>query len=439
MKISGWARYPLIDASIACPTTIEEIRILLETKSSIARGNGRSYGDSAINTENTIDMRHFNRILDFDSGTGLVTVEAGVLLSDIIDYFLPNGWFPTITPGTKFVTVGGMVATDVHGKNHHIEGSFRNCVEWIELMSAEKQQIMCSREHDPDLFNWTIGGMGLTGVILKVCFRLKKINTAWIKQQTIACKNLDETINAFEANLSTYYSVAWIDCMKAGKYLGRSLITLGEHANKRDLSGRRKKHPFGPVRSKTLKLNLSFLHFLVSRPFAKLFNFAYYRTGKLKSLMSLAHITSFFYPLDRIANWNKIYGRNGFLQFQCAVPLKSSRTALHEIIGSIVDANVSAPLAVLKRFGKHGDFFSFPMEGYTLAVDFPTNEHTINLVSRLHEIVVNNGGRIYLAKDSQLDKETFRRIEGRSHLFRNFLIQRGCSIFSSCQSERIGL
>ena len=261
MKLSGWGRYPLIETNIKSPNTIEEIIQEISIDNAIARGNGRSYGDSAINKKNTIDMRRFNRMLDFNDQTGLLIVESGMLLSEIIEIFLPRGWFPKVTPGSKFVTVGGMVACDVHGKNHHKDGSFSNYIEWLKIITPSGEIKRCSKEVDSELFNWTIGGMGLTGIILDVAFYLNSVETAWIKQKTVATKNLEQTFKIFEETLDKTYSVAWLDSMARGKNLGKSLIMLGEHAKVTDLPKNIKKKPFKIKKKEVLNFHLIFLRF----------------------------------------------------------------------------------------------------------------------------------------------------------------------------------
>ena len=259
MKLSGWGRYPRINAKVNSPLTIIELKKIIKKKS-IARGNGRSYGDSSISKSSTICMKRFNNILEFDKKTGLLVVESGVLLSDIIDRFLPKGWFPKVTPGSKYVSVGGMVACDVHGKNHHKDGSFGKYIKWLEIITTNGKVKRCSKKNNSKLFNWTIGGMGLTGVILSVAFYLRPIKTSWIKQKTIPTNNIDHTIEIFEKNLNSTYSVAWIDCLSQGSGLGRSLVMLGEHAQILDLDTKKRKNPLLLKKKKIFHFRLIFHH-----------------------------------------------------------------------------------------------------------------------------------------------------------------------------------
>lgn len=243
MKLSGWGRHNPQDCRISKPRDEDSLRARVAEGGLIARGNGRSYGDSAMSAANTVDMRGFDRMLGFDGETGQLVAEAGVMLDDIITTFLPRGWFPWVTPGTRFVTLGGMIAADVHGKNHHLHGSFGAFVDWIDLMGPDGQVRRCGPLDNSDLFAATLGGMGLTGVILRAAFRLRRVETGFIRQETIATANLTETLAAFEAHQSATYSVAWIDCLASGDSLGRSLITLGEHASVGDLPRRNRTAP----------------------------------------------------------------------------------------------------------------------------------------------------------------------------------------------------
>jgi len=243
MKLSGWGRYPAINAKLSTPRSDTEVFKLLEKGNAIARGNGRAYGDSAVSRTNTIHMKHFNRMLDFNADSGQLVTEAGVLLADVIKVFLPRGWFPVVTPGTKFVTIGGMIAADVHGKNHHKDGSFGTYVDWIDVANADSTLQRCSKTQNTDLFEWTIGGMGLTGVILRAAIRLRPVSSAWIEQRTLVANNIKHAIELFEQSHDATYSVAWIDCLQKGSALGRSLVMLGEHVEANAVPPQYRKKP----------------------------------------------------------------------------------------------------------------------------------------------------------------------------------------------------
>tara|TARA_B100000242_G_scaffold293146_1_gene270362 strand:- start:533 stop:1885 length:1353 start_codon:yes stop_codon:yes gene_type:complete len=437
--ISGWGLYPRVRVRKEKPKSLNELKNLLLTDSLIARGNGRSYGDSAINKVNTIDMRNFNRFLNFDKEKGMVTVEAGILLKDIIEILLPKGWFPPVTPGTKYVTIGGMVASDVHGKNHYKNGTFSKYIKWIEIINNNGEIIRCSREENNELFFWTIGGMGLTGIILKVAFFLKPVKTAWIKQRKLVGNNIDQTLNLFESNKDSTYLVAWIDCYSRGNSLGRSILFLGEHAEICDLKNFYKKYPFKNIKKKKITVPIFFPTFVLSNLSVKIFNSLNFFFSKITKEKKIVDWDTFFYPLDKILSWNKIYGSKGFAQFQCVFPLSKSKEAIIELLDFISKSKSSSFLAVLKRFGKHKTRFSFPREGYSLALDFPINKENLILMNCLDEITIKYGGRFYLAKDSRMKREIFEKSDVRIKNFRAFRKNELKRHFRSCQSDRFNI
>jgi len=441
VKLSGWGRYPVIDAHVYAPRSIEDLREFVVSKPSvIARGSGRSYGDSAINPPATIEMRYFNRILAFDANAGQLTAEAGVILGDIVATFLLRGWFPTVTPGTKFVTLGGMIAADVHGKNHHRDGSFGKCVDWIEVMGGDGEVRRCSREEHADLFEYTLGGMGLTGIILRAAIRLRPVETGWVRQTTIPAPNLEAAMAAFEQAQDVNYSVAWIDCLGSGRNLGRSLVMLGEHAELADLPTERRRQPFDIPEKRKLTIPLDFPSCTLNRFTVRAFNVLSYRAGVRRSGQQLVDWDSYFYPLDAILGWNRIYGRKGFAQFQCVLPLDRSKDGLSALLEAIVGAGGGSFLAVLKRFGAQESRFSFPMAGYTLALDFPVSRKTFALLDTLDRITLDHGGRFYLAKDSRMTAETLLAADKRVASFRRSRVESGWkSRFHSSQAERLSL
>ena len=420
MKLSGWGKYPIKNTEVLKPKNVKELIDTLNGDQLIARGNGRSYGDSSIGISKTIDMKNFNKIISFNNKEGYLIAESGVILQDIIKKTLPNGWFPYVTPGTKFATLGGMIAADVHGKNHHKDGNFSNFVKWIELVNSKGELIRCSKNENSEIFEWTMGGMGLTGIILKAAIKLRSISTGWIKQKIIATKNLEETINLFETNESATYSVAWVDCFqKKGKHIGRSIFTIGEHASLEDLNKNKKKDPFKV--SKKINFNMPFhlQSWSLNNWTIKIFNSIYYWLNKRKKTNNLIDWDSYFYPLDKILEWNKMYGRKGFAQYQCVIPKENSRNGLLEILETMCETKIGSFLTVLKKFGPEQGKFSFPMDGYTIAMDFPINNKTLSLMNRLDEITSKYGGRIYLAKDSRMSKETLFETEKRLKNFDN--------------------
>ena len=438
-ELSGWGLFPRKTVYKQAPKTISELKNAIASSSVIARGNGRSYGDSSINNQNTIDMKNFKRFLYFDDSQGLLVAEAGVLLKEVIDIFLPKGWFPLVTPGTKFVTLGGMVAADIHGKNHVKNGSFGNHLLWIDIINNKGEVVRCSREENSDLFFWTLGGMGLTGIIIRVAFFLRPVKTAWIREKTFVAKNLAQAFEIFEDNLNSTYSVAWIDCYTKGKSLGRSLIKIGEHAEIKELNLEKKFNPLIIPRKKKISIPFYFPSFILNKFNVRIFNFFYFLKGKISKKSKYVDWDTFFYPLDNISYWNKIYGKKGFAQFQCVIPLSKSKKAISELLNCISYSKSGSFLAVLKRFGTQESNFSFPMEGYSLALDFPINADNLFLMKLLDEITIKHGGRFYLAKDSRVKKDIFEKSDIRDNEFRKYREKKLKLKFNSIQSKRLDL
>lgn len=441
MKLAGWGRYPVLETRVHRPRSLEALsEVVRREPVVIARGNGRAYGDSAINRSATVKTEHLNRMHSFDAQTGQLVAEAGVLLGDIIATFLPRGWFPLVTPGTKFVTLGGAIAADVHGKNHHIDGSFRSSVDWVEVMDATGSVTRASPTENTALFDHTLGGMGLTGIVTTAAIRLRPVQTAWIRQETHPATNLTQAIEIFEANAKATYSVAWIDCLARGDNLGRSLVMLGEHAVQSDLSSAQRRAPFEVKTKRKRSVPFDVPAFALNTFSVRAFNRFYYAAGLRKTGTELVDWDSYFYPLDAILEWNRIYGKQGFAQFQCVLPLAASEAGLTEILDSISEAGAGSFLAVLKRLGHQDSAFSFPMEGYTLALDFPVSDPMLRLLDRLDQITLDHGGRFYLAKDSRMSALTFAASEPRLEAFQKQRADHDWQTrFKSAQSERLAL
>jgi decaprenylphospho-beta-D-ribofuranose 2-oxidase len=438
MRLEGWGRHPRAECRVLRPRDEAGLRRALAEGPAIARGNGRAYGDSALQPRCTLDMRGFDRMLDFDPASGRLTAEAGVILGDVIAAFLPRGWFPAITPGTKFVSLGGMLAADVHGKNHHRDGSMRACVDWVEVMGPDGRVTRLTPGSEG--FDWTLGGMGLTGVILRSAIRLARVETGWIRQTTIPAADLDAVMEGFEASAGAHYSVAWIDCLSPAPALGRSLLMLGEHAMRDELAPAQRAAPFAVPRRRALRVPADAPAFLLSGPLIRAFNALYHARGSRASGTRLVDWDGYFYPLDALLGWNRIYGRRGFVQFQCALPLAASRAGLAAMLARIAATGQGAFLAVLKRFGPGAGRFSFPMEGYTLALDFPVNPHSLALMAELDRIAIDHGGRFYLAKDARLTAESLRAADDRAEVFAAMRRAAGLDrSFASVQSERLAL
>ena len=438
--LEGWGRFPRLPGRRYRPRPGPDLAGQMPGCRAIARGNGRAYGDSAIGVAATLEMRRFDRMLAFDPATGQLVAEAGVLLGDVIAAFLARGWFPAVTPGTKFVTLGGAIAADVHGKNHHVHGSFGACVDWIDLADADGAVRRCSRTENADLFAWTVGGMGLTGVILRAAIRLLKVDSAWIRQTTLPAPDLGRAIATFEDNAAATYSVAWIDCLARGGELGRSLVMLGEHAGVEDLDPDRRRAPFEVPRKRRVRMPLDAPGWALNGMTVRAFNRLYWRRGRAGAGTRLVDWDSYFYPLDAILGWNRIYGGRGFAQFQCVLPLDRSETGLRALLEAISAAGQGSFLAVLKRFGAQDSPISFPMEGYTLALDFPATPRALALMDRLDRITLDHGGRFYLAKDSRMAQATLHASDPRVADFTSMRRETGLRAhFASAQSERLDL
>ena len=442
MQLSGWGNHPVISGELHTPRSEDEVASLIASNSPlIARGNGRSYGDPALSSTCTVSMLKLNRMLDFDPNTGDLVAEAGTLLSDILSVFVPRGWFPPVTPGTQFVTLGGMVACDVHGKNHPKDGSFGAHVQWIDLMGSDATTHRCSPTQNTNLFWDTIGGMGLTGIVLRVCIRLRKIASAFITQRRIVTQNLHELLRAFEESEGARYRVAWVDCLAQGDALGRSLLDVGEHAELEDLRVSQREAPFTlkPRRQLTMPLTppVTPLNALTVRAFNEL----YFRKGALAAGGSVLDYQSYFYPLDAILHWNRMYGRKGFAQYQCVLPKATATDGLKALLDKISASGIGSFLSVLKRLGpcKTGRL-SFPCDGYTLALDFPWHTKTQSLLNLLDEITLEHGGWVYLAKDSRVSRAAFEQMQPNLTDFQDGRVKSGAAgRFQSLQSERLGL
>jgi decaprenylphospho-beta-D-ribofuranose 2-oxidase len=445
MRLSGWGRYPSSEADVYRPEKIAELAAVVAGNSAslIARGAGRAYGDAALNDRNrVVDVQRLNRMLAFDPETGVLRCEAGVTIAELLEIFLPRGFFPPVTPGTKFVTLGGSLAADVHGKNHHRDASLGSHVLSFDLMLASGEVRRCSREENSDLFWATVGGMGLTGVILELELRLRRVESAYITGEVVRARNVDEAIETFERADRDYgYSVAWIDCTTGGRSgaLGRSVINLGNFAPRAALNGRRAAAPLSAGSRMRLAVPINLPNFALNPFTVRAFNEVYYALHRGAKRV-LADYESFFYPLDSIHHWNRIYGKRGFVQYQCVWPLKESRAGLIETLEAITENGRASFLTVLKKFGPQEGILSFPMEGYTLALDFPVEDGLFSFLDRLDEMVLKRGGRVYLAKDARMRPEVFKamyRDLERWQAIKAQIDPGNC--FSSALSRRLGI
>lgn len=436
-KIANWGNYPIVESDEKTFSFQDQlVQTLNSTVSFIPRGNGRCYGDASLAGE-TISTLKYDKVIQFDIATGLFECESGLTLDKILEIIVPKGWFLPVTPGTKFITVGGAVGSDVHGKNHHVDGSFSNHIVEMELLLSDGSFITCSPTNNADLFQATCGGMGLTGLITKVAFRLKKIETSYIRQKQVKAENLEEVIRLFDEYKHYTYSVAWIDCLKKGKNFGRSILILGEHASVNDLDDRKKQDPLKLPAKKQITFPFNLPSWILNSFTVKMFNFLYYGKNFKKEINNVVSYEPFFYPLDAILHWNRGYGKKGFVQYQFVLPL-SARAGLVEILNRISDKGLGSFLAVLKVFGEQDDLISFPSEGYTLALDFPVRNGLMEFLDELDQVVLKYGGRLYMSKDARMKPEVLRAGYPRLDEFRAIVKKYNPSgKISSIQSRRL--
>ena len=415
-RITNWNNYPVVEAGEISFDYEKEIASKL-SQTSIPHGNGRCYGDASLSSD-VINTLRYDKVLAFDEVNGIITCQSGLLLSDLLQIVVPRGWFLPVTPGTKFITVGGAVASDVHGKNHHVDGAFSRHIVSMSVLTGTGETLLCSPTTYTDLYWATCGGMGLTGIILEVKFRLKRINTAYIRQKQIKARNLDEIMALFEENSAYTYSVAWIDCLTSGKNFGRSILMLGEHATVDEVKTDKL---LLPKEKSLVTVPFYFPSFVLNGFSVKAFNALFYAKNYKKVMNSVVHYDGFYYPLDSILSWNKIYGKKGFVQYQFVLPLAASKEGLIDILTRINRRGTGSFLAVLKLFGEQDNLISFPMQGFTLALDFPIQRGLFEFLDELDKVVADYGGRIYLSKDARMKKEIFWKTYPHAEEFKEIL------------------
>ncbi|HVS83654.1 MAG TPA: FAD-binding oxidoreductase [Pyrinomonadaceae bacterium] len=413
-EISGWGRYPKANALTITSDNPDQV-VRSAADSLIARGQGRSYGDAAMLSQGLVMLTaSLSRHWSFDRAKGLLTAEAGTTLAEILNSSATVGWFPSVVPGTKYVSLGGAVAADIHGKNHHRDGSFGAHVRELEIILADGERARCSPESRPELFWATIGGMGLTGIITEVTFDLIPVESPYVIVRHSKAVDLNAALALCDSEATDdQYTVAWLDCAARPRTLGRGVFMSGHHASVNELPeklrhARIRKH-------REHKLRSDFPGWLLNSFTVGAFNQMYYQLQGSRSAPFACDYESFFFPLDRIANWNRMYGKRGFVQYQCVLPLSEAEKGLELLLAELARSERSSYLAVLKRFGPQGNgLLSFPMEGYTLTMDFPVSDAALfPFLDRLDRIVLEHEGRVYLAKDARLRPEVFSHMYPR--------------------------
>jgi FAD/FMN-containing dehydrogenase len=408
---------PLLSRHAGFPMAVEQSSLL-------PYGNGRSYGDSCLNVGAAlIPTRGLDRFISLDTTTGVVTCEAGILLDEMFRVIIPAGWFVPVTPGTRFVTLGGAIANDVHGKNHHAVGTIGRHLLRFELLRSDGQRLRCSPTENPELFSATLGGLGLTGIITWAQLQLRPVAGPMMSVETIRFANLDEFLQLqAESDEQFEYTVAWVDCLGSGNQLGRGWFERANHS--------RASAPLPQESPRGLNVPFAPPFSLVNAASLRLFNTLYYHRPRVRH--SERWFESYFYPLDSIGNWNRLYGPRGLYQYQCVIPEASGRDGTAELLKAISRSSQGSFLAVLKVFGglESPGMLSFPRRGLTLALDFPNRGQSLErLFADLDAIVRQAGGRLYPAKDGRMPPELFRSGFPRWREFAQYIDPRCSSSF----------
>jgi decaprenylphospho-beta-D-ribofuranose 2-oxidase len=411
-ELKNWGNYPTQNAQLFSPKNTEETKqILQKNQRLIARGNGRSYGDASL-AEIAVSTLQMNKIIHFDAKNGIIHCESGVLLRDILHTIVPQGWFLNVTPGTKFITVGGAIASDVHGKNHPSAGCFSQHLLGFDLLVSDGTVIHCSKTENTELFWQTCGGMGWTGIILSASFQLRKISSTKMLQHTTRLKDFDLLFSAFEAEQNAEHCAAWLDGFIKGRYMGRGILYAASHSVEKDEIMTFKE-------KKAINIPSFFPSFLMNNLTMPLQNEIIYQKNFKNT--KLIELDQYFYPLDSLRNWNRLYGKKGFIQYQFCLPKAKAYQGIKETMNLLHKESFYPYLAVMKKHGKRPEkaINSFPIEGYSLALDFPMSQKTLEMARKLDELIWEFDGKIYLSKDA-CSAPKMSRIDPKSFGFLQF-------------------
>jgi len=427
--LSGWGNFNKKNCKVIVFDSFKELHYLNGKKNIIARGEGKSYYDQSLSKQEVISTVKLNKILSFDNETGLLDCESGITLEKIIKTFLPSGWFPYVVPGTKKLTIGGMIAANIHGKNHHKVGGMVNFVEEITLFDGQKL-LQCSRKNKSDLFFATFGGMGLTGLIVNCKIRLNNIKTTKIISKNIPTKGIRDMLKKLRENSENEFIVGWMDLLNKDLH---GIVFCGDMSKE-------KIKPNYKVRFFSTKLPMTFLSMFFRRTSVRLFNKLFFLSKALRKNTFQSNLNSFFFPLDFFSNWNQLYGNKGFSQFQCVVPFEKSEEIVRKTNEIIRKYGGLPGLVVIKYLKSECEYLSFPIDGLTISVDIKEFNKSDEMFKELHSSVIEFGGRVYLTKDSKLKKEEFFAMyKDSAETFTEVRNRYSLNNFSSYLSTRIGL
>ncbi|OUS24787.1 hypothetical protein A9Q99_23630 [Gammaproteobacteria bacterium 45_16_T64] len=433
MKLSAWGNYPVIEGQINYPSSYAEIsQRLADGFKGISQGMARSYGDSAL-AASVLSTNRLDHFINFDEETGVLHCQSGITLDKILLVFIPKGWMLPVVPGTKMISVGGAIASDVHGKNHHCKGTFSQYVTEITIILASGEITTCSPTDKEDLFKATCGGMGLTGIVCDVKIQLQKATSAYFQLTKFKSQNLEETFSLIEENIDIPYSAAWLDSLASGPGFGRAVVEVSQPLDDGDLSPHTPPPLSLPINLPSLSMNkytmqmLCFLYYQLANPSLE-------KTQR-------AHYSSIFNVLDAIQHWNRAYGKQGFVQYQFVLPKEAGIEGFGKVLKAISDSGKASFVSVLKLCGASNEnYLSFPTEGYSLALDFQMEPSVFAFLDRLDDIVMDYNGRVYLTKDARLSEGNFKRMYPEWETFAEIREKYGATgVFESSQSLRIRL